>query len=200
MNLDLTIPWDVVLALLPLYSFFIGLILLRNVLRSLGKKLKKTLAKKTHEKKLNKFERNYGKLTMAKVDEMTGKEFELLVEKLIRIVYQDKVIRTETTPNTGDQGCDLLVYLKNEPYKGELLLGVQCKRYKGNVGNKPVQEILGAKAIYGLHLLMAVTNRHFTLGGMKAGLESKVTMIDRDKLQTWIDIYNQKLGKLHGKK
>lgn len=132
---------------------------------------------------------------MAKVDEMTGEEFEILIEKLIRVVYQDQVVKTEFTTRTGDQGCDLIIHRKDGT-----LMGIQCKRYKNNVGNAPVKEIVNSKPFYGLNQFMVVTNSNFTPGGLEAIKKHKVTMVDRKELQIWIDIYNQRLEKLHSKK
>ncbi|MEL7654640.1 MAG: restriction endonuclease [Bacillota bacterium] len=206
MNLDLTVLWDTIVAFIPIYLFLFGLVLLRHFLDRLAKKPKKSHTKKPslqknktgdsqdHQRKSKKFDKIYGKITMAKVDAMTGEEFEILTERLIRVVYQDQIERTEFTTRTGDQGCDLIVHMKNG-----CRLGVQCKRHTGNVGNTPVQQILGAKPFYGLDSLMAVTSSYFTPDGLEAGKKSNVTMVDRDELKKWINIYNQKLEKLHGK-
>lgn len=207
MNLDLTVLWDTIVAFTPIYLFFLGLVLLRYFLDRLAKKPKKSRTKKPSlqenktgdskdlQRKSKKFDKIYGKITMAKVDAMTGEEFEILTERLIRVVYQDQIERTEFTTRTGDQGCDLIIHMKN----GDRL-GIQCKRYTGNVGNAPVKDIVNSKPFYGLSLLMVVTSSYFTPGGIEAGCKSKVTMVDRDKLQAWINIYNQKLENLHSKK
>ncbi len=55
---------------------------------------------------------------------MTGQEFELFVEKLFRVLEKDKILKTEFTPATGDQGCDLIIH-----YRDGARLGIQCKRY-----------------------------------------------------------------------
>lgn len=206
MKLDLTIPWDVVVAFIPLYLFLFGLLILGQLFRSFEKKLRKSGTKKSsrtkqqnttkdHQRKSKKFDKIYGKITMSKVDAMTGEEFEILTERLIRVVYQDQIERTEFTTRTGDQGCDLIVHMKNGRR-----LGVQCKRYKNKVANDPVKEIVNSKPFYGLTQFMVVTNSYFTPGGLEAISKHNVTMVDRDELKKWITIYNQKLEKLHGKK
>jgi HJR/Mrr/RecB family endonuclease len=111
---------------------------------------------KTHEKQLKKLDKVYGTYNIAKVDKMTGQEFELFVEKLFRVLEKDKILKTEFTPATGDQGCDLIIH-----YRDGARLGIQCKRYASTVDNKAVQNIVTAKAIYGLTLMMVFTNNHY---------------------------------------
>lgn len=180
-------------------AIVIGLIagLFQRFTRSITRKKPKSkkASPKSHAEKIKNFDKIYNKITIAKVDKMTGEEFEILTEKLIRVVYQDQVIKTEQTTRTGDQGCDLVVHLQNGKR-----LGIQCKRYEGKVSSRAVQNIVGSKPFYGLDILMVVTNSYFTPGGLEAIAKHKAIKVDRDELQKWIDSYNQSLEKLHSKK
>ncbi|EGW40504.1 restriction endonuclease, partial [Desulfosporosinus sp. OT] len=127
---------------------------LSNLTRQRKKSKKPT--QKGHEKQLKKLDKVYGTYSIAKVDKMNGQEFELFVEKLFRVLEKDKILKTEFTPATGDQGCDLIIH-----YRDGARLGIQCKRYASKVDNKAVQNIVTAKAIYGLTLMMVFTNNHY---------------------------------------
>jgi hypothetical protein len=66
------------------------------------------------------------------------REFEMVVRNLfIQAGYQ-----ADTTPITGDQGVDLFLY------KGGLKAVVQCKRYKGTVGQPVVRDLYGSMLHY----------------------------------------------------
>jgi restriction system protein len=56
----------------------------------------------------------------------------------------------------GDQGCDVLAY------RDGFRLVVQCKLYRGRVGNAAVQEIVGARRHYRAHLMAVVAPAGFT--------------------------------------
>jgi restriction system protein len=94
---------------------------------------------------------------------MTGQEFELFVERLFKVLEKDKISKTESTPPTGDQGCDLIVH-----YRDGHRLGIQCKRHASKVNNKAVQNIVASKAIYGLTLMMVFANNYYTPGAQEA--------------------------------
>ena len=60
------------------------------------------------------------------------------------------------TAATGDQGADIIAR------KGERNIIIQAKRYSGAVGNKAVQEVVGAILFYGGTEGCVVTNSTFT--------------------------------------
>lgn len=194
--------WDLIFTILAILAFLIPFILLRKSFDSLldlitGKKKKsksKTPNPKTHEKELKKLDKIYGTYTMAKIDKMPGQDFEKFVEKLFRVVYKDIIIKTEPTPVTGDHGCDLVVHLKNGNK-----LGIQCKRYSGNVGNTAVQNIVTAQRMYGLTHTMVITNSYFTPSAMEAARSNNVQMINRDQLEVMIRKYNEIIKEVHNR-
>lgn len=59
-------------------------------------------------------------------------------EKLVAKTYQDQGNRVEIVGATGDHGIDLVVHTR----KGETVL-VQCKKYKGKVGEPVVRDFYG---------------------------------------------------------
>jgi HJR/Mrr/RecB family endonuclease len=66
---------------------------------------------------------------------LTPSEFEKLVAK----TYRDQGNRVDVVGSTGDHGIDLVVHTR----KGEVML-VQCKKYKGKVGEPVVRDFYGA--------------------------------------------------------
>jgi len=123
---------------------------------------------------------------------MSGQEFELFVEKLFRVLEKDHILKTEFTPPTGDQGCDLIIH-----YRDGHRLGIQCKRHADKVDNKAVQNIVTAKAIYGLTLLMVFTNNYYQPSALEAARLNRVELVDRDRLIKMINKYNNDLRTLH---
>lgn len=59
-------------------------------------------------------------------------------EKLVAKTYRDQGNRVEEVGTTGDHGIDLVVHTR----KGETVL-VQCKKYKGKVGEPVVRDFYG---------------------------------------------------------
>ena len=176
----------------------VGLIsgFVKKLFRDLIKQRKKSIkeSQKTHEKKIQKLDKVHGTYSIAKVDKMKGQEFELFVEKLFRVLEKDKILKTEFTPATGDQGCDLIIH-----YKDSHRLGIQCKRYASTVNNKAVQNIVAAKAMYGLTLMMVFTNNYYTPGAKEAARSNRVELVDRDQLIKMMNRYNETLRTLHAK-
>lgn len=62
----------------------------------------------------------------------------------------------EATQGSGDQGLDVIAT------KNGCRVGIQCKLYSSNVGNKAVQEINAAKSHFGLDKVAVLTNAGYT--------------------------------------
>ena len=74
-----------------------------------------------------------------KIDQLSGFEFELLVQKLlIKSGYHDVKI----TQASGDYGIDILAKKKHVFY------GFQCKRYQKNIGVSAIQQAYGGISYY----------------------------------------------------
>lgn len=197
MNIDSSSMATQLLEIILAMFLFFGAIaalgaLWRKILSGKKKSHRPKDLQKTHEKKLKKMDKVYGTYSITKIDKMTGQEFELFTERLFRVLEKDKLLKTEFTPTSGDQGCDLIVH-----YRDGSKLGIQCKRYTGNVGNKAVQNIVTAKAMYGLTKMMAITNSSFTAGAKEAARSNRVDLVDRDQLIQMIERYNGILKTLH---
>lgn len=101
--------------------------------------------------------------------DMSGVEFEAWVVKVLKENGFDDV---RGTPATGDQGADIIA---NKDGRNII---IQAKRHKGTVGNKAVQEVIGAMQYYGGNEGWVITNSTFTSSAIALAQKSKVKLID----------------------
>jgi hypothetical protein len=106
------------------------------------------------------------------VDSLSGEEFETYVGRLLRSRGYEVV----GTPKTGDQGADLIAR------KDGRTVVIQAKRYEGPVGNKAVQEAIGAVHFYGGDEGWVVTNSTFTPSAKALAQKSNIRLIDSKSL------------------
>lgn len=110
---------------------------------------------------------------MKDVDNLTGEEFEYFLCTYFKALgYKAKV-----TPPSNDYGADVIAE------KDGVKIVIQAKRYKGNVGIKAVQEVIGAKGYYNAQKAMVVTCAYFTPNAKNLATECHVELWDRDKLK-----------------
>lgn len=121
---------------------------------------------------------------MASVDTMTGRQFELYLE----VLFQALGYGVEQLPASNDFGADLILV------NGEVRIAVQAKRYKGNVGNRAVQMILGAKSYYSCNEAWIVTNSFYTKAAIQMASRTEVRLYDRNGLLQFMTM-NQALPK-----
>ncbi len=162
-------------------------------LGSLGKK-KPNSARKLQVVSTGERSKPKGLITLRKIDNNTGEQFEKFLKRLFNVIYKGQLTRIEETPKTKDHGCDLVLN-----FIDGRKVGVQAKRYTGNVGNAAAKDIVHAKAMYGLTDLMVVTNRDFTPAFFESVRSHKIQFINREKLQELIDIYNEDIVDWHRK-
>jgi restriction system protein len=105
------------------------------------------------------------------VDEMTGEEYELYCAQLL--LNNKKVNTVQTTPITADYGADLIATDKN----GNTWV-FQCKRYKGNVGVKAVQEVCAARKHYNANKAAVITNSKFTKNAKRLAMENDIQLFE----------------------
>ena len=85
--------------------------------------------------------------------------------------------KVRETPNTGDQGVDLIAYIDN------LRICIQCKTHKKVIGNKAVQEISAGKLYWkGTHAVL-VSKSGFTKSAQKLARANKVKLISESELK-----------------
>jgi restriction endonuclease Mrr len=106
------------------------------------------------------------------VNALSGVEFETWIAKLLK----EKGFEVQGTPTTGDQGADLIA--KKD---GKIVI-IQAKCYQGTVGNKAVQEVIGALAYYGGDEGWVVTNAAFTPSAKALAQKTNVRLVDGSML------------------
>lgn len=108
-----------------------------------------------------------------KIDQLTGFEFELLIQKLlIKSGYHSVKI----TQASGDYGIDLLAKKNHVSY------GFQCKRYQKNIGVSAIQQAYGGISYYHLDCAIVITNSYFTEAAYQLASVNDIILIDRTKL------------------
>lgn len=112
--------------------------------------------------------RRYLRYGFARLNNLTGEEF----EELLKAYFRKNGYKVQLTPKSGDYGADLIVK-KN----GEKII-VQAKRYKGSVGISAVQEVIGAKEYYKGDKALVITNSYFTPAAKELAGKTKVKLWD----------------------
>ena len=103
----------------------------------------------------------------------TGEAFELYLKEIfINLGY-----KVELTKASGDQGADLVII------KNEIKTVVQAKFYSNTVGNKAVQEVVGAIKFYNADRGMVITNSTFTKSAIELADANSIELVDGKKLE-----------------
>ena len=118
--------------------------------------------------------------TLVQLDEMNGHEFEYAVADLM---FHNGWRDVEVTQGSGDYGVDVLARRKNMRY------GIQCKRYKGSIGVKAVQEAISGTDFYHRDIAAVITNSTYTKQAVKLAQTSGVRLFGRDFLEELIENY-----------
>ena len=119
-------------------------------------------------------------LTMDIIDGLSGADFETVCAYLM---LYDGFLDVEQTAATGDYGVDIIAR------KGGITYGVQCKRHRSPVGNKPVQEVFAGCAHYGCDRALVMTNSVFTKGAVQLAKDTGVELFDRYDIQRLLDTW-----------
>ncbi len=105
---------------------------------------------------------------------LSGIEFEVWIS---RVLKENGFSDVRGTPKSGDQGADLIV--KKD---GKTII-IQAKRYSSIVGNKAVQEVIGAVQFYNGNEGWVITNSTFTTSAKALAQKSSIKLIDGRMLQ-----------------
>lgn len=128
------------------------------------------LSKKQREQ--DAWQQRFGAAKAAKLDKLTGVEFEEFLAGLFRA----QGYAAELTPTSGDYGADLILS------KDGQRIAVQAKRYVGSVGVQAVQEALSGQAYYQCHAAWVITTGAFTSNALALAQKSGVKMIGRSEI------------------
>ena len=108
------------------------------------------------------------------IDSLSGVEFETWIVKILK---ENGFSNVSGTPATGDQGADVIA--KKDGKK----IIIQAKRYDQPVGNKAVQEVVGAIKFYGGNEGWVMTNASFTSSAKALANKCSVKLIDGHMLR-----------------
>jgi restriction system protein len=115
------------------------------------------------------------------IDKMDGLQF----EQYLRLLFEEHGYKATVTPSSCDYGADLVII------KDGVKTVVQAKRYKGVVGIKAIQEIIGAKNYYNANKAMVVTNSKFSPAASNLAKVGFVELIDRSELIKMLSEFNE---------
>ncbi|WP_369188913.1 restriction endonuclease [Streptomyces sp. R08] len=117
-----------------------------------------------------------GHLTLAKVDAMTGTEFEDLVASLCR---RDGCTQVRRVGGANDNRADVVGRLPD----GRSLV-IQCKRYAptSTIAIRELRDLLGAKVHFAADLAVLVTTTRFSSPSERFALEHGILAVHRDHL------------------
>lgn len=110
---------------------------------------------------------------------MDGQQFEIFCAQLLQDNGWINVIHT---PNSGDQGVDIIAE------KDGIKYAIQCKHYSQPVGNTAVQEVTAGKQFYHCHVAVVLTNSIFTKSATDLAKANNVLLWDNYKLDELIII------------
>lgn len=108
--------------------------------------------------------------------DVTPSDFEAMCCQVLLEAGWDAV----TTKGSGDQGADVFAS------KAGRKIVLQCKLYTGVVGNKSVQEVLGAKSYYGADICAVVCNTSYTKSATQLANASGVSLLHFDDLPNYV--------------
>lgn len=110
------------------------------------------------------------------INNMTGKEFELLCKKLI----EKMDFETELTKDSGDGGIDIIAYNYQPLLSGKYI--IQCKRYSGSVGEPIIRDLYGVVTSERANKGILITTGYFTKSAIGFAKDKQIELIDRDRL------------------
>src|SRR5215218_5819817 len=107
---------------------------------------------------------------------MDGARFEVFVADLFRAMGHRVVLYG----GAGDQGVDLIVYLRGER------VAVQCKNYARPVGNRPVQEVYAGARHHRCVEAWVVAPAGYTSGARDLAKSTGVSLYGANTIRQWI--------------
>ncbi len=122
--------------------------------------------------------KRFSRAQIESIDSMDGFEFEKYTKYLLE---KNGYSNVKLTQKYGDQGIDVIAQ------KDNVKIGIQCKRWKKNVGNKAVQEVHAGIGYYSLNKGIVLTNSFFTNSAKDLAKKLSVEIWDRSDLISLIE-------------
>ena len=107
------------------------------------------------------------------VSSLSGTDFELLVQKLLKQEGYENVVRIG---GAGDLGVDIIA----SKHKGDKIEHYifQCKRWVANVGSDPIQRLYAEKNRRGLDYAVCITTSGYTKDGKKVAKDLDIKIVE----------------------
>jgi rubredoxin len=105
-------------------------------------------------------------------------------EKFVGDLFEKMGYIVKTTPKTGDEGVDLFIHKNNH------LAVVQCKRYRGNVGQPQLRDLFGAMLHNKASEAFLVTTGVISLPAQSWATGKPIHLVDGKMLLDWIEELN----------
>lgn len=105
---------------------------------------------------------------------ITPRKFEELLSYIYRLVGS----RVELTPQTRDQGADLLVYTPAPLFGKDFLTIVQAKKYDGRrkVGSPEIRDLAGSQYIFHANRAQCITTTGYTIPAIQTAKKSDIDL------------------------
>ena len=117
------------------------------------------------------------------IDTFTGVEFEIFCQTLV----EKMGFTTEGTKASGDGGIDILAYNKKTLLSGKYI--IQCKRYKGSVGEPIIRDLYGVVSSERANKGILMTTGYFTKQAIAFAENKQIELIDGEELKRLMDTY-----------
>jgi len=108
-----------------------------------------------------------------------GFEFEIWVAENLKKFGWD----AQPTNGSGDQGLDVIAE------KNGVKVGLQCKLYGSNVGNKAVQEIVSARAFFGFQKAAVISNAEYTKSAIELAQTADVLLLSHHQISSFDSLF-----------
>jgi hypothetical protein len=103
---------------------------------------------------------------------MSNKSKGIAFEEYCSSLFANCGCKVQTTPASGDYGCDLVINYRN------FIIACQCKYYSNPVGVEAVQQVFSSMSIYHAHGGAVITNNTFTPAAHNLAASCGVLLID----------------------
>jgi len=117
-----------------------------------------------------------GQITMKKIDNMSGLDFEKYVAIMLKKQGYIKVRLTEKY----DLGVDIIAE------KDGIRWGIQVKRYSGLVKASAVRQVVSALNVYHCDKAMVISNSNYSCTAQRLAESNKCVLVGRNILLLWL--------------
>lgn len=119
------------------------------------------------------------------LETMTGVEFEGFCKRLLETMG----FEVQQTKASGDGGIDLVAYNHKPLFEGTYI--VQCKRYKGSVGEPTIRDLYGVITSERANKGILITTGYFTNSAISFAEGKNIELIDGEKLNKLLNDFSE---------